>query len=329
LGNGVILTSPVSVVNPPTVVDLSEPGWVDFGHGVPPSWLGARIVDGLAFVTSTTDEHNYTLGVLSDHLAAAMQEHGLNAADIAELLRVPRHAVESVLGAGRRRPAIMPIRRNDDGSEEFGYFPPGGFLRAVRQARGLSLRDAVSAATGLPSHNLEPVTLHAVRAAEADKFPRIQQLIPRLDMAYRCDGRLTYSVLQKRRARRHEVIFPDYWVGPVWLEFSPVRTVRSRVDLRWGEVWRPLEVNGHTSVTFRQADPQGIPLEIACAEEWSVVAGLGVHRSAVDVNANWIPREEKYQEQVIQELLAGLMKVSGKDGTDFDSFLARRYLPER
>lgn len=323
-GDGLVVTSPVSVPNPAALVQLGSPGWVDFGRGAPPWWLPVPIVDATKIV-APDDDTDFVLGLVSDKLAARLKENGRTAADLATFLDLPSAAIEAVVGSGGgrqaggvtipKRPAVVGRSRADS---------KGDLLRAVRVARNLSLRDVVRIAASLPgiSDLDEPISLHAIRQLEKGQYPRVPEIVPRLDVVYGCDGLLTHHyIFRERQGRLLRERFPPYWVGPVWLEVVPTENQAGHIEIRWNGHRRPVELHGPTFVTFRQAWAGMPPVEIACIDSCIVSGGLGREDEAVDINAQWIP--DGYREPiVVDEVFAAVLGMGHKTLEDFDQFLS-------
>lgn len=107
-------------------------------------------------------------------------------------------------------------------------------------------------------------------------------------------GWLSWLEDDDRDALVHEVLFPSWWVGPVWLETrhkgSRARTAHMR--LRWGP-WRRTEVvgSGGSYTTRKAPEPAGKneALRVRLPNSWQLVAGTGLPPAAVDIGRGWTP----------------------------------------
>jgi hypothetical protein len=120
-------------------------------------------------------------------------------------------------------------------------------------------------------------------------------MVSRLDMAYGADGHLGIErtfisrpwVQDSAVGRR--VILPDFWYGPVWLQFSgPGPADNARARLLWGGWRRECHVGSGTVITSRRAPvATAPPLLVRLPAGWIVAAGTGVVPGALDINHDW------------------------------------------
>jgi transcriptional regulator with XRE-family HTH domain len=323
---GTIINAPVSVDNPPTLVELSTPGWVDFGRGNVPESLAIPVIAGPDLLT-IDDAHNETIGVVADHLRQLLDRFGRTEYDLAAFLGLRPKLVAEVLGRAGQRALVETIdaRRT---VADIDRARLGDRLIAIRKGRGITQREVSRLLCNLPGvDELPPVTDYHIRSIESDRQPRVEHLISRLDLLYRC-GLLTDEPVGGAMAGPSEVIFPNFWVGPVWVTVEPYAASTVEVELRWGRYRRPLLVHGLTTVSFRKSRPGQEAVEINVPANCGWRAGIGDHPEAVDINANWMHVDEIAQRAIVAELLQRLLDLAGRDLRSFQQFLETGKTPE-
>lgn len=147
------------------------------------------------------------------------------------------------------------------------------------------------------------------------RLPDVRNIITRLDHAYGLDGYLgiertanSNSVLIRQVDDHSEchIIFPQYWVGPVWLQLrAPVgdgqAAGQDKLLLRWGHWCRVQIVEHGTVVTTRKSSPSDPALEVHLPRGWRFAAGTGVVPGAIDINHDWYPWSWRSAIQLAQE----------------------------
>jgi transcriptional regulator with XRE-family HTH domain len=303
--DGLFVASPVSPANPPLHVRLDAPGWVDFGRGVPPTALGLPIIDA-AQIVPDADGGAHDSRWLFDATAplfARLQAIFRRLSGSRRSLR-PYFSTLSPLTGDEQPDALS-------GSEdEPGLVVEPSELRRIREARNLSREDVAREASKLD--RAHEVDAHIIRNLEHGRSPRVVGLLSRLDMIYRADGRLGVETVRAEPVRPGLWLarFPEYWIGPVWVNFAsrrPTTEAIADVVITWFP-WRTrLRVHHGTSVTFRRATFDAAAPEISVPPGWLVQVGVGLPRTAHDVNADWRPAGRR---AVVVLLRDGLHKAS-------------------
>lgn len=297
---GLFVTAPVSVSNPAVQVVLECPGSVDFGTGEIPEALGPPVIDGIV-----------RLGLIQDRAYAHEFVRRLVTAGKRLQRPIPgglRGFGKVVVVAHRRIAASRngPSEREDLTARE----PPvalagqgcfsGGQFAALREARAMSGKARRIAAER--ASELEPptwFTVEQLRGLEEERQPRgVDYPRARLDTIYRADG-FTCServdpVVERNSATanaaiRYSVVFPEFWVGPVWITFEADDGAIGDVELNWPPWRKPLTLRSGTTVSTRRAVSTSEPLRVDVPRTWSIEAGMGMHPGAIDVSDGWSP----------------------------------------
>lgn len=290
---GVLVCVPTSFTNPAGWVILREPGWVDFGRGRPPTELGIPIIEALDHA-SVTDLPHSVAGLVSRALSERYRSDAAFATEVQQLFGARPDLVDRVFNTttGWRQildvgPAPAAAARSGAAGMPAGF--SGSQYAALRAARHLSLRQAAEAATTLDP--TAPVSDDHVRRLEAGSAPRVERLRSRLDMVYRADGRTCVETIATRRGAttgRWILDFPDYWVGPVWLQVDGPAGTTSDAVLVWAGDYVPLRVHAGRVLTCRRAFHGAPPASLSLAPNWTVsAAGVGAREHAADVNWGW------------------------------------------
>jgi transcriptional regulator with XRE-family HTH domain len=306
---GVLLHYATTVTNPPLEVSLSSAGSVNFGRGVVPAdvaaRLGAVLVDAREIVTFslpidpplTSDDQREARSVLSRAREVALNL-GLGwriFAPHAGMIR-PHHAAHSLDGSSLQ-PTAWPGQTvtDSEGHVERQALVPTRQLRALREGRGMSREQVVHDVNALDP--LNPVTARAIEVMEATgKFPDVRGVVAALDHIYRCDGRLGLDrvfdsvALRPSSGNHYTIRFPAYYVGPIWVQATG-RDANDAglIDLTWGPWRRRQRVRSAMLLTTRKARPDSVPLLVAIPRGWRLVAGTGAAPSAADINHGWHP----------------------------------------
>ena len=288
---GVFLQARAFVANPPVRVTLDDAGWVDFGYGLLPSRLSAPVVEA---------NQSSLIGPRGDLDPALAQARGWWLASefgrgwFAELrhrLGARVDAVREVVTSKIRDGLGAPTDLRDAAAsrDSVARHWDGHRYERLRVARGLSLDSAAALANRLkPARPVSRDSIHRLETAAATR-PSNDQLPSLLDTVYRADGRTCCTAVPARpEGRRTVVEFPEYWVGPVWVQFlRRSGPVHGDAQLRWAPWFKPLRVRDGTVVTCRRSERSSKPLEVRLPEGWDVLAGVGVHDLAIDVNEGW------------------------------------------
>ncbi len=162
-------------------------------------------------------------------------------------------------------------------------------VRKIREARGQSRDFVVQAVNAMDPAN--PVTAPALRALEeTTRIPDVLNLISRLDMVYGTDGRLGVD-RWRESACPADIHFPDFWVGPVWIQtLGPTIGCVGMLELVWGPWRRRQLVRAGTVLTTRKATRTTPVLRANAPAGWVVITGMGAVPAALDINGGWYPR---------------------------------------
>jgi hypothetical protein len=132
------------------------------------------------------------------------------------------------------------------------------------------------------------------RGIEAGRRPALPHIGARLDTIYDAGGVTFREKVHSRPApphppftpmllsnavpltRTYEVIFPQFWIGPVWVHFSNAsRQGDAFVEMHWAPWARALRVKPGTTVWTRRSLPDTNSLLVRVQAGWTVTAGMG------------------------------------------------------
>ncbi len=306
--NGVFLTNGATVPDSPIVVQLSSPGWVDFGNGtLPPAVPGAQILDAIDLLRASSAQ-GPLMDMFTSTLEARVASQDPVATDFAN--RAP-DAVDSYLhrgdGAARR---WRPLSEGLDAMERQRYGD-------LRRARGLSLAavaDRLHDQTGLA------VGRDTLRRFEtAVGHPHDPELPVGLDHVLGAGGRL--SVVEHRSGRGDGTVrFPSFWRGPFWIAFDgPDEVWPVPIVLQRGNFQRDLELGRPELISAHWFDP-GVPLRIRAHPDVRWRVGVGRRAGAEAIDQNWAPINIDVAHQAISEIEGAMYdavrKSTGDDRAD-------------
>lgn len=289
--NGLFITVGVSIPDSPIVVQLSTPGWADFGSGAPPRDVpGADVVAAVELMRRSSAS-----GPLIDMFASALEaKRASQRPEVIELDETAPGGIDSYLDRrdrwidGRWRPepeGIEAVERARYGK--------------LRQARGLSL--AVVAARVRAETDLD-VSRDTLWRFETDVGrPHTPQLPVALDHILGAGGRL--AVVEVRTGHGDgSVALPPYWVGPFWLEISGAEDAfPAKVVLQRGNFRREVEVDGPQLVSAHWFDP-AVPVRITAPPEIHWVVGVGRRARADAIDQGWAPMTMNVAQQAVTEI---------------------------
>lgn len=301
---GVFVQAYAFTDNPPVHVTMDLAGWVDFGYGIVPPQIGAAAVDAV--------EHGVIGARPSSDPALVMAtgvwlpgKFGGRGRWFEELKRRLGHRIEStrqVLLASVKAPigTRVDLSRCHASRGNVPRWWEGTRYEALRLARGLSLSDLAETASALDD-TLPKISRDHIYRFEHDVTPRLPQLAERLDMALGADGRTCTIEVPSSRVEPTviEIDFPSYWIGPVWVQFltsedvgtadtqDPADYRNSRGRLVWKPWHKSLLLRDGVVVTTRKSAKGQRPLRVESPPGWNVIAGVGVHPRAVDVQDGW------------------------------------------
>jgi len=299
--NGAFITVGASVSDSPVIVQLSTPGWVDFGSGDPPAEIpGAEVLQGLELM-----QRSSARGPLIDMFSSALRaKRESKQPEVIELDETARGGIDSYLER-RERWIDGRWQPEPEGIEAVERARYG----RLRQARGLSLANLAARLRRLTDLQ---VSRDTVWRFETDiGRPHAPQLPVAIDHALGAGGRLTVVDVLTGHGEG-SVSFPSYWVGPVWVAFAgddaafPVKLILQR-----GQWHREVELDGPELVSAHWFDPS-TPLRITAPSliEWSV--GVGRRAGATAIDLGWAPitvNEAQKAVTEIDEAIYGAMRT--------------------
>ena len=288
--NGLLITVGVSIEESPVVVQLSEPGWIDFGRGdIPDHVEGAPVVDALDMVMPSTADGDFT-ELLSTNLVMRFGQE--RPPQIASLSEQDLKPVESLIERldqpdpprSRRRSPALPgswpeLHEGVDDDERSKY-------TRLREARRLSLAET--------SHRLAAMTTttagkDTLRRYEANIGDPHDPLLPvALDHVLGANGYLALVQIASGEGTA-AVNLPPYWNAPVWITFATERGnlgPRRVAELQWGKWRRPID--GRLPLLVVNHAPL-VPLRIVADTDIRWAAGVGRRIGATPINHGWIP----------------------------------------
>lgn len=297
--NGLLITLGASIPESPLVIQLSTPGWVDFGSGRPPEDIeDLPVVNAMEMMKPSSAN-----GDFANLLSATIVERFENEPphEIAQLPQESMSSMETFLhnvdqpGAGPP-PGSWPELR-----EGIDHIDRSRFSR-MRQARRLSLADVkhrLADQTGIR------VGKDTLRRFEAGKGQPHEPLLPiALDHVLGGNGRLVLAELASGSGSG-SVTIPDFWQAPVWLAFDgePGEFV---AELQWGGWRRRIDDRLPSLVICHSAMA---PLRIIAdrAVRWTV--GVGRRNGATPINHGWIPSSVDTSNEALSTYQEALMKA--------------------
>ena len=299
--NGVFVTVGASVHDSPVVVYLSEPGWVDFGHGELPEQIPEAEVHAAVshFTPSSADGAFMELfrsKLESDH--ASDDRAGIDGRRLSDSIA----AFVTHRGGDRSVLARWPLRPEGIDAVERAKFA------RLRNARRLSLPQLADRLAQLTDIEVGRDTL---RRFETDVGEPHDRMLPiALDHVLGADGRLA-AVEVKAGRGRGTITFPRYWRGPVWLSFDPAE-LPTPIVLGRGRWQRELRLDGPSLASVHWFDP-AVPLRIDAPSTvaWSV--GLGRRAGTESIDQNWVPGSVDIAQQAVADAQAAFTRAFGID----------------
>jgi len=302
----IFVTSEYSAPNPPVLAELSEPGWVNFGRGAIPPVLGVTVVSGFEILKKTPRLRKFMEVIRKTSLSDG--ELGENAMAFLGVAREPDlppldSKYEGVTTESDDEWSTSTRVSEEDRSD----------FRILRTSELFSVEEVASLATGMdPSRPLSDTTLlrfeHGLRVRE---WRSIQQ---RLDVIYRADGRAAQVEIERLSGNGYpSFLFPNYWIGPVWVSFAiPQGSKGGVVQLKWGGWQRKLTVSDDVVVSFRKSQDgdENISLEVLSPPEWDVRCGTGRVDGSVDINDGWVSIKRTFLIQKFNEIKVAMGQSS-------------------
>lgn len=311
--NGLFITVGASLPDSPVVVQLSSPGWADFGTGDPPADVpGSQVVAALDLWKRSSAD-----GPLMDLFSSTLEARvAAGAPGASRLAKAIPGAVESYLG-GPRGQAGPRWRPRPDGIDEVER---QRYAR-LRQARGLSL---AALATKLKAETDQRPSRDTLRRFEIDVGrPHHPQLPVALDHVLGAGGRLAMLELRSGRGDG-SVTFPPYWRAPFWIEFGAgdgADPWPATVLLRRGRWHRVVEIAGPGTFAAHWFDPS-VPIRISAPPEVTWTVGVGRRGGATLIDQNWVPTTVDVAKQAvtdIEEAIYGAFDITEDRAEDDES----------
>lgn len=284
---GVVITTPVSVPNPPLSVCFVEgEGWVDIGPGRLPREFAMSTLNGVRLMRSPTPDFGTFVAV--DGIRRLMGRS----------VSWPQ-AVRTFFGDSDFISDVLAVREapntSEDVSEHDGEVVravAGGDFSRARIGRGYSRAEAARAITAFePTH---PVSEHQVQRLEAGRDPRPCLLRARLDALYRADGHLGCEPVPVRALDddvdgvRVGVALPSWWIGPIWFRVADPAGGLVPLRVEWGRWAKNVLLRPDQTVTARRPTYDYAHPQLVVPHGVGVTAGIGRAAGAADINKNWM-----------------------------------------
>jgi DNA-binding XRE family transcriptional regulator len=314
----------------PFHVVLDQPGWVEYGCGVPPAWLRDE-AETRTFLSSAEFVHAPDQQV--EFLARKVRErdHGDPDTLVERLRALAGPANWDLVAASWLRGAASPGRLHREPVEQDAV-PPATQQerceahRVLRAALGMSRADAADAATELLGPGERPVTEHQIYHYEAGRISRVRQLPALLDRVYRGDGWTCLEAASVRRVAADRVIaeIPPFWIGPVRVTAEPTGAGAEpgEISFLMGS-WqnrRLLAAAGTNAFRFSRT-PGSPDVQVSVPAGWRIAVHLGLDPAAVVVSNDWTPAEDR-DDEVFDASVESLMRTVGRTRADLDAILA-------
>ncbi len=282
--NGMFVTVGASIDESPVVVQLSAPGWIDFGRGELPTRIAGAPVKDAIDIFQPSDATGGINTMLSTNLHERF-EHAPTR-EMAELGNDALKPVESFLDVMDRSTGGPRSRSRPPVREGLSALERSRFVR-MRKARKLSFSETAARLTTMTDTHVGKDTL---RRFESGTGKPHDPLLPvALDHVLGGNGHLALTKITGGHGSG-AVSFPPYWRAPVWLDFvGPERDdadERPVAELQWGS-WRrritgqlPMQVISHSSM---------VPLRITTDPDVHWTAGVGRLIGATPIDDEWVP----------------------------------------
>ena len=304
--NGVFVTVGASIGESPVVVQLSRPGWVDFGRGdIPKSVPGAQVLSAIEMAQSSTAS-----GVFMERFSTNMAEkfERSRAREVASLGReIPNRLARFFNGFNRSgRQAISgawpPLPEGVDANERLRF-------ARMRQARGLSLASTAERLALMTDIKVGKDTLRRFENGLGEPHDRLLPVA--LDYVLGANGHLALVEIQSGRGTG-SVRFPYYWHAPVWLAFGGPQA-QVPAELHWGRWRRTVEGDLPLLVISHYAEPaSSLRIVVGNRVRWTV--GVGRRAGAVPIDQGWVPASIDDARQAMAETEAAVLDAIRRSG---------------
>lgn len=289
--NGLFITVGASLPDSPVIIQLSSPGWTDFGTGDPPADLpGAEVIPAIVLM-----ERSSARGPLIDMLSSTFKvKRESRQPELVDLDENAPGAIDSYVDRRNRwfDGRWQPEPEGIEAIERARY-------ARLRQARGLSL--ATLAARLRRQTDLE-VSRDTLWRFETDVGrPHAPQLPVAVDHALGAGGRLAVSPLRSGHGEA-SVSVPSYWTGPVWVEITgETEAFPATVMLKRGNFLREVELEGPQVVSAHWFDP-AVPIRISAPPGIGWTVGVGRRAKTTAIDQGWAPVTMNVAQQAVTEI---------------------------
>jgi hypothetical protein len=333
---GLLVTTLVSMSNPPIVVRFRRTGWADFGRGQVPDGFGLDQVSGLSLMRRRPTPDFATAAVTRRIRSTAADASGWEQ----EVVRFTGHDTFVAVALEEEEPTKIEDLRDHEvrlwapASTPDQKVERGNLFRKARRGRGqaraetdrsrMTWADAAAKATALWPE--EPISAHQVDRLEDGGSSDAALILARLDVVYGAGGLLACEQLVNRDdhdyvvelealhpgKRLFAVEFPHWWVGPVWIRFERSPRGEGVVTLRWWPWKKSVSLRtGHT-VACRRSSADEPPLKVEAPVGWRLIAGLGHNPAAYAINDNWVAQNDAAVEDIIRPGMAAYLYGFGR-----------------
>ena len=334
--DGIFLTEPYASSAMPLRVQLSEPGWVDFGRGTVPSWLerpfktSASLADAEVIIARHPAIGSYVQGfrdrdrgapeTLRDRLRT------LVAPERWDLLESQVHRCAEPAGDAHPRAGTDP--RPPDSARERTVLH-----RRLREARAMSQAEAAAAVSallaGAAGSDQTRVTRQQVRNYEEGRSSRVHYLPALLDLAYDAFGWSCWEPVRVTRTGAGEFAadFPGWWVGPISVTAVPSAAFPAAGSLtvisRNRRSDYPLPGAGSRApVTVEHLRmPAEPPLRLQAPPGWHPRAHMGRSADAIEADAIWRPADAEAADRLFELSVHTWLHLLGRTRADLDRVL--------
>ena len=302
--NGLFVTVGASIDESPVTVVLSEPGWIDFGHGELPLVIpGAEVLDAVEKMRPSSANREVFNDLLSANLAALFERSPRQVRGLGErALRPVASFLNELSRPDAPRPPRPPASEGTDDPQRARY-------ARLREARKLSLADTVTRLSTLTGVTVGKDTLRRFEAGRGE--PHDPLLPARLDHVLGGNGHLAMMAILSSE-RPGSVTFPEFWDAPVWLEFHAADGEQPPppiAELVWGG-WRRRVEGRLPLVVVCHGAPPSLRVNPAPGVGWT--AGIGRRAGALPIDHGWLPTSVDTSQKAIEEYQGVLIDAMRK-----------------
>ncbi len=310
-GDGLVLTAPVGVANPPVRIEIDPAGWVDFGTGAIPSEAALRKESVIRHLSLRRDRVGsdlvyddyvrYFLSYLSYWSSAGLQR-------IADLLQRQDSIAPAASAPPPPAPAPAPAPAPDsdlrvDTVVDLATPPDWSLLKRAREGRSISTAVLASMVTNLADPLERDVTQDRIQRAERGVYEGAEgaegaRLGAKMDRALLLDGVAGPYELEALDGTSGtvEIVFDPWWNGDFWI--SPCAATELTMIHGWYQKRVVFEVDGGAIWTRagNNYQPMTVTVDPAVELRW----GYGCVRGAADANDRWRPASDLALQQTME-----------------------------